>query len=242
MAESDKSDATPPVSQKAVDSAVGAYYEGAIGAVEKARQRAQTAFQMASAIAAAIAAAGFFADLGNKQPLVKGLAVGAFALWLVSAFLLLIAAVGEYRPDPTKLPKGATQNGGLWSAIGASSFMDTVLELIQGERNFVYDRIHRGLIAVALALLVTAVAIPAALLSADESKSVHGRVVFTKPAVALPQCEKPLPASVSARFDPAELETDSVELELDKGACQPNKAITIELPRAAIAGVTYPTQ
>src|SRR5436190_378474 len=116
---------TPPVSQKAVDAAAGAYYEGAVGAVEQTRQRAQTAFQMASAIAAAIVAAGFFAHISEKPLWVKLVAVAAFVLWLLSALLLLGAAVGEYREDdPTKLPRGVVETEGLQGAIGPSAFMD----------------------------------------------------------------------------------------------------------------------
>jgi hypothetical protein len=235
------SDTTPPVPDRLPDEAIKAiaeaYYERAAQGADAARERAQTAFTMASAIAAALAAAGIFGNIDRETRTVQILGFLAFAGWLLTALLLLHAAVGEYLapaddhgPEERDLSEGGTMK----IALGDDEFVATVYSDVVAERNAVYDRLRRALGAAGLAIVLTGAAAGAALLSreTEAARTMSGDVELTDQgmkdigrACPVERGKNPIRASLV----PASLKDRFVELELPAGSCD-GAETTLELP------------
>lgn len=233
-----------PIPREAIQAAAAAYYTRAASLADAARQRAQTAFTMASAIAAALAAGGAFANIGKEPTHVQVVGFCAFAAWLATAFLLLRAAVSEHTSDnaPKADGKDLVERDGLLLARGDAAFIRILYDEVEGERDAVYNRLRGALSAALLALVLTGAAIGLALLGNESAPASKSKVVSAQ--VSLKTVPKPLvwrcpglaDHSGTGRLDTAELAKTFTRVAFRASQCR-RKATTVELPTADIADV-----
>jgi hypothetical protein len=227
---------------EAVQAAAAAYYTRAAGQADAARQRAQTAFTMSSAIAAALAAGGALTHISAQPRAVQILGFCAFAAWLVTAGLLLWAAVGEYRRDdssPRPAPGVAERDGG-WVVVGNRNFIHYLYSEIEHERNAVYDRLALALVLASLAIILTAGAVGVRLFDHQPSAKprVEAEVSLSRAGVKRLSAACPTAPTIrriSGAIDPAAVGQEVVAVQVDPGTCDSQK--TLNLHRAEIRQV-----
>jgi MFS family permease len=145
---------------------IGSYYPRQIATADSARSRAQAAYTVASGIALAILAAGVFTDIAHQRVLVRYLAAGTVALWLLTAFAFLLAVGG---PPP---PHQGTD------IESESEFVRHVLSTARSERDWVDSRLRLAYWPTAAAMVLTVVTFVAAATSRVSESSA--RIVLTQ--------------------------------------------------------------
>jgi hypothetical protein len=130
------------VSAAARDEVVKAFYPSLLSAGQAARDRAQSAFSIASAITAVLVAGGAFADIGRRSDWLKGLGLLTLAAWVATAFLFLRAVA-----SPVASPNQAD--------VSSEDFARAVLANSRAERDAVQSRQRTALWTSGGAMILT---------------------------------------------------------------------------------------
>lgn len=203
---------------------VKAYYPQAIEEADNARSRAQSAYTIAAAIAAAIVAAGVFGEISKEHDYVQWIGVSALVVWLTSALLYIWAV------------SGAVDLPGAQDATSPTAFVAVVLSRVQQEHKVIETRIRYALIATIVAVILTVAAIIPALTTSAPATATHGRFSLTKAGQqAVGQLCGGRPRTVTGTTDPSALNSAFVKVTLDKGCGGRERALTIRMPKSAIA-------
>jgi hypothetical protein len=213
-----------PVDPAVLKPFIDAYYTRGLAATDRARDRAEKGYTIASAIAAALVAAGVFTDLPNSDTSVKVLGLTGLFLWLVAAMLFIwVVSV------PVRAPKEQD-----WTT--ADDFVGGVIADIRYELSALRKRLFGALIATLLATIVTIAAFAVATALPTGSDPEKARIALTaKEDTALADlCTAPVGA-ILGTVDPDNLDEEFVEIKVPAGACNATET-TIRVPKSAILG------
>jgi hypothetical protein len=213
-----------PINTEAVKTVVQTYYARGVAAADRARDRAEKGYTIASAIAAALVAAGVFAHLDERPASVKILGLTGFALWLLAAMLFILAVSVPVKTHPEE------------DWIGDDAFVEGVSKQIDGELRTLKRRQFAALTATLLAVLFTVAAFSVATALPQGSDPEPARLALTSKAdTGLARlCSVPV-SDLLGTVDPDNLDDDIVEVDVPPGACN-DAETTIRLPGTAIIG------
>lgn len=201
------------------------YYSRGVAAADRARDRADKGYTIASALAAALVAAGVFAHLDEKPEVVQITGLVALGCWLLAALLFIYAVSLPVRDDED-------------DAEG----WDSELAFANGVATQVSDEVsalrRRLLLAVGATIAATAVTVSALALATTlpaPSKAERERVALTPRGdrYANKLCSRPV-GDVWAWLDPSKLTDAIVSLVLPAGECNAGKT-TLRMQKADIA-------
>lgn len=216
---------------KAVEAIVEGYYSQLMTAGSTARERAQTAYTVASATAAAIVAAGVLTGISKFPSWVQLLGWLALGAWLVTAAIFMwISRKAPLHTNPSGRAKEQT-------------FLAFAIDEAVDDATKVEKELRRALTGASVALLLTALAIALALLTPAQPQTVPATLFLKEDSQGLAAnlCPK---AETSTNLFGA-LESDSlgdafVVLHRDAGFCR-NHSVVLRIPRGVITAVRSPT-
>jgi hypothetical protein len=145
---------------------VEAYYPRAVAIADAARDRAQSAYALASAVAAGIVAAGVLGNFGSRPLLVQITGIAAVIVWIGAAYWYLQAIAA-----PVPLPPARSLTQTLW--------VNQVLQDAFNERRIIDQRQKVANIVAVVAVGVTLAALMLALFSDSGSRESRALVSLT---------------------------------------------------------------
>jgi hypothetical protein len=205
-----------------VKAVVDAYYPRGVAAADRARDRAQSGYTIASAIAAALVAAGAFAKLGDKPAGVQAVGLAALAAWLLAAllFIWVIAVPTRAGTDP--------------GAKTAGEFLHNVSTRVNAELSVIRRRQSAAVATTTLAIVLTLLALALATTQNGDRPPERAHLALTPQAdAALRTLCGPQVGELYGTVDPDKLGDAAVPVELPAGECG-TQAATVELPKGSI--------
>jgi hypothetical protein len=197
-----------------VKAVVERYYTRGLDAVDRARQRAERGYTIASAIAAALVAAGLLTHLEERPTVVQVLALVGLSLWLIAALLFMIAVAIKVKVNE---PSGYAN----WGA-----FIAGIAEQLRDKIRIINSRLLRAVVVTALATALTIAALSYGIAEPGGSAPVRARVELTTQgdnAIAT-VCGHRV-GFVYATVDPDTLSDAVVALKLPAGECGPTATV-----------------
>jgi MFS family permease len=214
-----------PFDSRVGDAVIDAYYNRVVTAADTARSRAQSAYAIASAIAGALVGAALLSNLASVATWIKLVGVGALACWLIASSLY-IRAVSRTVPVPT----GPQPD--------PDALVRAVMENVETERWQIESWYNWANKISLLAMLMTAAAFVAALLSGIGAEHRHGTIVLTATGVqALAGTCDLHGQTVSGEIKLRSLNTDFVEIASDASQCR-GKRLDLRIAKAQIITMT----
>jgi hypothetical protein len=196
------------VDPEIVKTVIDSYYTRGVEAADRARDRSERGYTIASAIAAALVAAGVFADLRDRPQLVQVLGLVALGLWLLTALLFIwaVAVPVEQQPDP-----GWNSDAAFVVGVGAA---------VGREVESLRKRQYAAIGSTILAMLATVAALALATVQPGGASAEKARLLLTPKAdaAAAALCNQPQEA-VYATVDPDQLDDPIVTLSMPAGEC-----------------------
>jgi hypothetical protein len=216
---------SPEIAPAARDAVIEAYYPTALQAAEAARNRAQSAYTIASAVAAAIVAGGIFGDIGDQPVGVQVLGVVTLAAWLLAAILFIQAITGS-----VEAPESGEQED-------VDAFVRAAVNNVSSERKTVSDRQGRAYGITLVAIVLTLSLIVTLLVVEPESQSIAATVSVTPAGTDAVKSACPDARSmVHGELDPDTLGSAFVTVMADAGVCG-DQSVAVRLPRSSILAV-----
>ena len=204
---------------------ITSYYSRGVAAADRARDRADKGYTIASAIAASLVAAGVFTHLDKRQGWVQATGLTALGLWLLAALLFIYAvSLPVSQKDDDDPP---------WT--DEVEFADGVAEQVDAEVKTLRQRLLAAVAVTVCATAVTLVALSLGTALAAPSTTERERIVLTPKGDAdLAKLCKNSVADVWGILDPGTLKDPVVSLALPAKECNAGKT-TVHLPKADIA-------
>jgi hypothetical protein len=214
--------ATPDPDAAVVKAVIDAYYPRGVAAADRARDRAERGYTIASAIAAALVAAGAFAKLGDKPPGVQALGLGALGMWLLTALLYIwvVAVPTRAGTDP--------------DSTTAGEFVKNVAASVSAELAILRRRQSFAVVATIVAAVLTVLALTLATTESGNRPPEAARLQLTPKADAgLRALCGPQVGELYGTVDPDKLGDEVVAVKLPPGECG-IASTTVELPKGSI--------
>ncbi|MEV6545436.1 hypothetical protein [Streptomyces sp. NPDC051665] len=204
-----------------------AYYSESVRSGSGARLRAQAAQSTVTLFAGGLVATLAFTGLADRPAVTRAFAVAAILLWLVAAFLYVLAVATLPKFDPTDTTYVTRR----------IDLVNEVLKRGKKEAEHVDSWQKKASWAVGAALLITLVTYALALGYGPEKETASGAVLL-RPAYAqqLRQLCGFLPQRVEGVVDTSTLKGPFVRIELAAGACG-SKAAVLQIPRSEVTGM-----
>jgi hypothetical protein len=214
----------PRVNPQAAQELIKAYYPALVGSADAARARAQNGYTIAGAVAAAIVAAGVFGDFTSATTLVRVLGSVALGLWLLTALLYVYAVAGR-----VPWPAGPAGN--------VHEFSKQVARFAKEGREKVEDRTRWAQLATWAAVLVTAVAILAAVLEPHRSTAVEANILLSPGgASAVSRLCSHSSNVIHGSVEPESLGRSTIAITTVAGQCGSQEA-TLHLPTRDVVAI-----
>jgi len=192
-----------------VKAVIERYYTRGLDAVDRARQRAERGYTIASAIAAALVAAGLLAHLQERPSVVQVLALVGFGLWLLAALFFMFAVAIKV---DVKEPEGFAD---------ARAFLSGIAAQLRDEIRIINNRLRNAVVVTAVATGVTIAAVAFGVTNTGSAKPVASRVELTSPGNrALTRLCGRRVGLVYATISPDKLSDSVVALKLPAGECR----------------------
>ncbi|MYX17565.1 hypothetical protein GTY67_29905 [Streptomyces sp. SID8374] len=208
-----------------------AYYSESVRSGSGARLRAQAAQSTVTLFAGGLVATLAFTGLADRPAITRVFAVAAILLWLVAAFLYVLAVATLPKFDPTDTAYVTRR----------IDLVNEVLKRGKKEAEHVDSWQTKASWTVGAALLITLITYALALGYGPEKETASGAVLL-RPAYAqqLRQLCGSLPGSlpqrVEGKVDTSTLKGPFVRIELVAGACG-SKVAVLQIPRSEVTGM-----
>jgi hypothetical protein len=218
--------ASENVDPEVLKTIIDSYYSRGVEAADRARERAERGYTIASAIAAALVAAGVFAHLSERPTAVQVLGLTALGAWLVAA-VLFIFAVAVPVSSPSETDPG-------WDT--EAQFVEGVRKEVAGEVNTLRLRQMFAVVATVVAMLLTVAAFAWATADPGGASPEKARVVVTAKADAALTKLCPGVQDLYGTLDPDDLDESVISVEAPPGECGP-EATSVQTQTANIVAV-----
>jgi hypothetical protein len=193
-----------------VKAVVERYYTRGLDVVDRARQRAERGYTIASAIAAALVAAGLLTHLEERPTVVQVLALLGFSLWLIAALLFMFAVALKVNVNE---PAGYAT----WR-----EFIAGIAQQLRDELRIINIRLLRAVVVTTTAAAVTVAALCYGVAEPGGAAPVRARVELTAQGdTAMTKLCGHRVGFIYATVDPDTLDDAVVELKLPAGECGP---------------------